>query len=205
LLAGLAEIGYFMRMSNKNSQHAFRVDLTKSKTKWDTGTILKRIVWQFILRPVFMLLPRWGGNSARIFLLRILGAKIGEKCLIEPGVNVLMPWNLTLEPHVSIGRDVEIYNYARVEIGSMTVISQYSYLCTGTHDYTHPHMPLTWAPITIGSECWVAADVFIGPGVHIGNGAVIGARSVVTKVMPEWMVCAGNPCRPIKRRILKNP
>jgi putative colanic acid biosynthesis acetyltransferase WcaF len=64
-------------------------------------------------------------------------------------------------------------------------------------------MQLIWKPITIGSECWVAAEVFLGPGVDIGNGAVIGARSVVTKDMPEWMVCAGNPCKPIKIRSIK--
>jgi hypothetical protein len=82
--------------------------------------------------------------------------------------------------------------------------AQYSYLCTGSHDYEHPHMPLTWAPIDIGSECWVASGVFVGPGIEIGNGTVVGACSVVTKSMPEWMVCVGNPCRPLKPRVI-NP
>jgi putative colanic acid biosynthesis acetyltransferase WcaF len=63
-------------------------------------------------------------------------------------------------------------------------------------------MPLIWAPITVGAECWVAAGAFIAPGVDIGDGAVIGARSVVTKTMPAWMVCAGNPCRPLKPRVI---
>jgi putative colanic acid biosynthesis acetyltransferase WcaF len=113
-----------------------------------------------------------------------------------------MPWNLELMGHVAIGRNVEIYNYAPVTIGSMTLISQYTWLCTGTHDYSHIHMPLTWAPITIGQECWVAADVFVGPGVTIGDGAVVGARSVVVKNLPEWTVAAGNPCVPLKPRVL---
>ena len=104
--------------------------------------------------------------------------------------------------YVVLGRNVEIYNYAHVKISDMTVVSQRSYLCTGSHDYTHPHMPLIWKPIIIGSECWIASEVFIAPGVEIGNGTVIGARSVVTKSMPEWMVCAGNPCKPIKPRTI---
>jgi putative colanic acid biosynthesis acetyltransferase WcaF len=115
----------------------------------------------------------------------------------------LLPWNIELGNHVAIGREVEFLNFAPVRIGSMTVVSQYTYLCTGTHDYTHPHFPLTFAPITIGQECWVAARSFISPGVTIGHGAVVGASSVVTKNLPAWMVCAGNPCRPIKPREIK--
>lgn len=187
---------------HKNSHDKYKIDLSKSITKWDMATKIRRAFWQYFLGPITALLPR-AGNSVRIQLLRLMGAEIGESCLIEPGINVLMPWNLKIDSHVAIGRKVEIYNYAPVVIKSMSVVSQYTYICTGTHDYTHPHMPLTWAPITIGSECWVAAGVFIGPGVHIHNGAVIGAHSVVVKDMPEWMVCAGNPCRPITKRILK--
>lgn len=179
-----------------------RVDLSKSVTLWDRRTKIKRIVWEWFLKPIFLWLPR-PCSRQRIALLRLMGAQIGDNCLIEPGVNILMPWNLHLASFIAIGRRVEIYNYAIVEIDRMTVISQYSYLCTGTHDYTHPHMPLIWKPIRIGSECWIAADVFIAPGVVIGPGSVIGARSVVTKEMPAWMVCAGNPCRPLKPRVLR--
>jgi putative colanic acid biosynthesis acetyltransferase WcaF len=119
------------------------------------------------------------------------------------GVKVWMPWNLTISDFTAIGRNVEIYNFAEISIGSNTVISQYSYLCSATHDYTHPHMTLTWFPITIGNSCWLAADTFVAPGVSIGDGCVIGARSVVTKSMPEWSVCAGNPCRALKPRAIK--
>jgi putative colanic acid biosynthesis acetyltransferase WcaF len=133
-----------------------------------------------------------------------MGAKIGADCLIEPGVKVLMPWQLEMGDHVAVGREVEFLNFAPIRINSMTVISQYTYLCTGTHDYTHPHFPLRYSPIVIGSECWIAARAFIAPGVTIGDGAVIGAASVVTKNMPAWTVCAGNPCRPIKPRGVKS-
>lgn len=180
----------------------YRVNLTKSTTNWDTRTKIKRAIWQLAIKPIFMLSPR-PANSFRVFLLRLMGAKIGHCCLIEPKVNVLMPWNLALSAYVAIGREVNIYNYAPISIGSMTVISQFSFLCTGSHDYSHPFMPFIWAPINIGSECWVAADVFVAPGVTIGNGSVIGARSVVTKDIPEWMVCAGNPCKAMKKRVLR--
>jgi len=141
-------------------------------------------------------------NRLRLIILRAAGAKIGAHCLVMPGLKLLIPWNLILDDCVAIGENVELYNHAKILIKSNTVISQYSFLCTSSHDYTYPHMPLTFKPIQIGSECWVASGVFIGPGVSIGHGAVIGARSVVTRDMPEGMVCAGNPCRPLKPRVV---
>jgi len=157
------------------------------------------MVQAFLFRPT----PKRLGNRFRIFLLRSFGAKIHGTPLIHQTCRILLPWELEVGEFSAIGNDVEIYNYARVSIGTMTVISQYSYLCTGTHDYQHPHMPLIWAPISIGSECWIAAGVFLGPGVDIGSGVVVGARSVVTKAMPAWTVCVGNPCKPIKTRVIK--
>lgn len=163
--------------------------------------LLRRALWQGLLSPIARWLPR-PFNPLRIALLRAAGAKIGKHCLIKSGIRVLMPWQLVLGDCVSLGHDVELYNYARIQIGANTVVSQYSYLCTGTHDYTHPHMPLTWQPITIGSECWIAAGVFVAPGVVIGDGTVVGARSVVTKSLPAWKICAGNPCKAIKERVI---
>jgi putative colanic acid biosynthesis acetyltransferase WcaF len=139
----------------------------------------------------------------KVSILRLFGAKIGEKCLIDFGVKIWLPWNLKIGNYTAIGKNVEIYNYDMISIGSMTIISQYSYLITGTHDYTDPLMPLIWAPITLGSEVWVAAGCWIFPGVTIGDGAVIAARSNVTKNMPAWQVCVGSPCRPVKKRELK--
>jgi putative colanic acid biosynthesis acetyltransferase WcaF len=180
----------------------FKLDLTQSVTRWDRRTLLRRALWATFVKPIFQLLPR-PFFALRVALLRLAGAKIGRRCHLEPGIKVLMPWNLDFGDDVAIGREVEFLNFAPVRIGSMTVISQHSYLCTGTHDYTHPHFPLRFAPIVIGSECWVAARAFVGPGVTIGNGTVIGACAVVTKDMPMWMVCAGNPCQPVKPRTVK--
>jgi putative colanic acid biosynthesis acetyltransferase WcaF len=181
----------------------FRIDLRKSKTNWDRKTLIARIIWACLFKPIFMILPR-PFSGLRIFLLRLMGASIGKGCHLEPRLKILMPWNIELGDHVAIGREVEFLNFAPVRIDSMTVVSQYSYLCTGTHDYSHPHFPLRFAPIVIGPECWIAARAFVSPGVTIGQGAVIGAASVVTKNMPPWMVCAGNPCEPLKVREVRS-
>jgi putative colanic acid biosynthesis acetyltransferase WcaF len=106
--------------------------------------------------------------------------------------------------HSVVGTGAEIYNLAKITIGSNAVISQDAYLCSASHDYTDKAFPLFSKPISIGEGAWVASKAFVGPGVSIGEGTVIGACSVVTKDMPAWMVCAGNPCKPIKPRLMQN-
>lgn len=80
------------------------------------------------------------------------------------------------------------------------VVSQGAHLCSGTHDYRKQSFPLFAKPISIGADAWICEEAFIGPGLDIGEGAVIGARSVVFRSQPAWMVCVGHPSSPIKKR-----
>ena len=102
-----------------------------------------------------------------------------------------------------VAPDVDCYCVALIKIGAHATVSQYSYLCTATHDIENPAMPLVTAPIVIGNGAWVAADVFVGPGVTIGEGTVVGARSSVFKDVAPWIVAAGNPARELRKRELK--
>lgn len=179
-----------------------KIDLTRFESPTPLGTKLLRVLWHCFQLPFFTHTPRML-SPLRIFLLRLFGAKIGPGCQIDNGVKVWIPWNLTMGAHSTLGFNTEVYNFAPVEIGDHTIVSQRSYVCTSTHDYMHPHFPLLSRPVMIASQAWVAAQVFIAPGVEIGEGAVIGACSVVTKSMPAWTVCAGNPCRPIKPRVVQ--
>ncbi len=190
-------------MDNVGESKNLSLDLKKSDTQWSLKEKLGRGLWLIVQSTLFRLTPKRLGNKWRCFLLKLFGATINGEILVSASCKILRPWDLEINDGSAIGESAIIYNYARVTIGAMSVISQYSYLCTGTHDYTHPHYPLIWAPITIGSQCWVAAKVFIAPGVTIGDGTVIGACSVVTRDMPSWTVCAGNPCRPIKPRVIR--
>ena len=191
-------------MTRMFSDNSFKVDLRKSNTRWSVRTKVRRGLWNcawlFLFRPT----PKRIGNPWRLWLLRRFGATVHGSALIHQSCRILQPWELEIGDGSAVGNDAEIYNYARISIGAMSVVSQYSYLCTGTHDYTRGDMPLTWKPITIGAQCWVAAGVFVGPGVTIGDGAVIGARSVVTRDVEPWTVCAGNPCRLVKQRTVRD-
>ncbi len=99
-----------------------------------------------------------------------------------------------------VGRNVTLYNLATITLEYGANISQNCHLCAGTHDFNRWSMPLVCQPIIIGRNAWIAADVFVGPGVTVGELCVIGARAVVVKDLPANMICAGNPCRAIKPR-----
>lgn len=106
--------------------------------------------------------------------------------------------------HSCIGDDVDIYSVAKITIGANSTVSQYSYLCAATHDHQDPDHPLVPKPIVIGERCWIAADVFVGPGVTIGDGTVVGARSSVFNDLPEWVIATGTPAKTAGKREIKS-
>jgi putative colanic acid biosynthesis acetyltransferase WcaF len=139
----------------------------------------------------------------RRWLLRLFGAQIGKGVVIRPSVRVPYPWKLKIGDNSWVGDDVVLYSFETITIGRDAVISQKSYLCAGTHDYRSPTFDIQAFPIVIEDQTWVAADVFIAPGVTIGRGAVVGSRSSVFTDLPAMMVCIGNPARPVHSRIQK--
>lgn len=107
--------------------------------------------------------------------------------------------------YATMADDVDCYCVGGVSIGAHSVVSQYSYLCGATHEFELTTRPLKPMPIVIGAQCWIAADVFVGPGVTVGEGTVVGARSSVFTDLPAWKVCVGNPAKPVRDRVLKAP
>jgi putative colanic acid biosynthesis acetyltransferase WcaF len=163
--------------------------------------IASRTLWAFVQGTIFRWSPRpWYGFRAR--LLRLFGADISDpgKVVVYPTAKITFPSKLTLAPRSMVGPRVIIYNLARITIGRGTNVSQNCHLCAGTHDYGRWSMPLLAKPITIMENAWIGADVFVGPGITIGEFCVVGARSVVVKDLPSRTVCAGNPCRVLKER-----
>ncbi len=164
---------------------------------------VKRGLWMV----AYLLLFRWTPRQLkgwRIAILRLFGAKIGQGCNVRSRCKVWAPWNLTLGDQVVVADDVNLYSMAMITLGSRSIVSQGSHLCAGTHDFTSKNFQLIAKPITVGEQAWLAAECFIGPGVTVGEGAVIGARAVATKDMPAWTVCSGNPCVALKPRVMKD-
>ena len=178
------------------------IDISKYDSKFSLKNKTGRVVWNF----TYLLLFRPFGlnlfNSWRNFILKIFGAKIGKGSIIHSSVKIWAPWNLIIGEFTAIGSYVDCYNQGLIKIGSNTTISQKSYLCASTHDISDKKNRLIVKPILIEDQVWVAADSFIGPGVTIRQGAVVGARTSVFKDVEPWIVVGGNPAKFIKKRII---
>ena len=156
---------------------------------------LKEVLWwcmrSFFFAPWFPI-----PSAVKVVALRGFGAKIGEGVVIRSRVNISFPWKLTLGDHVWIGDEVMILSLAPVTIGSHVCISQRAFLCTGSHHFKRESFDLVTRPIVIEEGCWVAANVFIAPGVTLGVGTMCMAGAVVLKSSGMNEVLVGNPATP---------
>ena len=134
------------------------------------------VLWWLVRDTLFLCSPQ-PFYAWRRFLLRAFGARIGRNVLVRPTARVTYPWKLSIDDDAWLGDFVELYTLADIHIGSDAVVSQNSYLCTGGHDHRVPSFDIFARPITVESQAWIAADVFVGPGVTVGYGAVVAARS----------------------------
>lgn len=164
----------------------------------------KRVLWTIINHTIFRCLCHWRLYFLKNSLLRLFGAKLPNHTNIYSSCTIYAPWNLTMGLHSTIGPNTIIYNKAPITIGSNVTISQYSHLCSASHDITTINHALICSPITICDKVWIAADALIGPGVTIGEGAVVGARAAVFKDVEPWTVVGGNPAKFIKKRMIKD-
>lgn len=112
---------------------------------------------------------------------------------MRPTARVTYPWKVRLGDYCWVGDNAELYSLGPITIGDNAVVSQRSYICAATHDHKNITFPLVAKPVTIEREVWIAADCFIAPGVTVGAGAIVGARSTVLRTVAAATVVAGNP------------
>ncbi len=180
------------------------IDLSKYQNalsrKNQVARLLWTITWAIFARP----LPRSLGNSWKIFLLRLFGAKVDKTAVVYSSVRIYMPWNLEMNAYSCLAPEVDCYNVNKIIIGAHTTISQKTYLCGASHDVGLTYNPLIHAPIIIEDQVWIGANAYVGMGVTIGQGAVVGANACVYKDVEPWTIVGGNPAKFIKKRIIKN-
>jgi putative colanic acid biosynthesis acetyltransferase WcaF len=160
---------------------------------------LKRLIWlvcSFILFKPFGL-PIF--NSWRIFVLRIFGASIGKNSIIYASAYIPSPWNLIVGEKSAIGPEVKLH-IGKTIIGNKVTVSQRTYLCSATHDYTSINKPFIPGVIIIEDYVWIAAESFIMTNITVHKGAIVGARSAVFKNVEAWSIVGGNPAKHIKKR-----
>jgi putative colanic acid biosynthesis acetyltransferase WcaF len=175
----------------------------RETSPWSFGVKVRRVLWMFARGPLFRCsFHNW--YAWRRLVLKMFGAKLGPRVRVRATTRIEMPWNLDLSEGVIVGDYAILYSLGKITIGRFSVISQYSHLCAGTHDHTKRSFPVVVMPITIGSECWVAAESFIGPGVTVGDRSIIGARSSVFSDVPPDVIASGNPAGVLKERVIED-
>lgn len=181
-----------------------KVDISKYQNSWSFANKSGRLIWfitsQLLFKPFGLsIFKKW-----RVFVLRCFGARLHPTANVYSTAKIWAPWNLEMEEYSCIASDVDCYNTNKIIIGANSTVSQKSFLCASSHDITNSLNPLITAPIIIKDQAWVAADAYIGMGVTIGQGAVVGARACVYKDVDSWSIVGGNPAKFIKKRILIN-
>jgi putative colanic acid biosynthesis acetyltransferase WcaF len=157
------------------------------------------IIWYFV--KIFMFQTSFPYPSGiKGMILKLFGAKIGKNVYIKPRINIYIPWKFEAGENTLLGEGVEIYNFENVNIGANCCLSQNSFICAANHDYRDKAMCYRHAPITIHDGAWIGACSFVAPGVTVGVDAFVTAGSVVTRDIPDEMICSGNPCVPLKKR-----
>lgn len=163
------------------------------------GNRLRRLMWNICWALLYRLSPR-PFHAWRSFLLSLFGATMGPDCHFYPGSKVWAPWNLFCADQVTAADGADIYNPAPVTFGSHAILSQDAYVCGATHDYNDPAFPLIAYAMEFGAYAWVCARASVGPGVNMGEGAVLGLGSVATRNLDPWAVYAGVPAVKVNDR-----
>jgi len=133
-------------------------------------------------------------------VLKVFGAKLSGMPFIHSTARIQIPWNLTMRHRACLGERSNAYSLGKIEILAGATVAQEAYLCTGTHDFQDPSLQLITKPITIGKNSFIGARAMILPGVSIGDQAIIGAMSVVSKDVPDHQIVAGNSAKKIGER-----
>lgn len=141
-------------------------------------------------------------GEKRAALLREMFAEIGDGCYIEPplhanwgGRHVHFGKHVYANFHLTLVDDTDIY------VGDYTMFGPNVTVATAGHPILPALREQVYQynmPVVIGRNCWIGAGAILLPGVHIGDGTVIGAGSVVTKDIPANVVAVGNPCRVLR-------
>ena len=170
--------------------------ISQFSSPWTKGQRFKMLAWEY----TWLILCSWTpkpANAWRIFWLKLFGAKIYGHPFVHQRARIQIPWNLILHDRSALGDRANLYSLGIIEIHENATVAQEAYLCTGTHAFNKPSKNLVTASIIIGKRAFIGARAFIMPGINIGEDAIVGACSVVTKNVQPKTVVKGNPASSI--------
>lgn len=180
---------------NPNAESNAGVEEPPRKSPWSKKARLMRLLWGVVGAVLWRWSPvgMWGFRRA---ILRLFGAKVGQRVLIHPGVKVIIPWNLELEDDVVVHDSAILYALGPIRVGKETEIGPQAHICAGTHDYTDPAFTLLRQPITIGERCVIGIGAFVAPNTVIADETILEPRCAIYADTEPGGVYIGNPGKP---------
>lgn len=182
-----------------NPQKTTHTQSSPYESPWSLREQIGMLLWS----GTWTLLCAWTPkplNPWRLFVLRIFGTQISGTPFVHARARIHIPWKLRLAHRACLGDRANAYTLGEIFLGEGSTIAQEAYLCTGTHDFASPALPLQTTPIVVGKDVFVGARAFILPGVILGDRSIIGAGAVVTKNVEANTIVAGNPAKIVGTR-----
>lgn len=176
------------------------MDLSTYENSLSRNNQIKRLVWNVVWCIFARPFPRRTANKWNLLLLRCFGAKVHKTAVVYSSVKIYMPWQLEMHENSCLAAEVDCYNVNKIILRANTIVSQKAYLCTASHDINNRNFPLITAPIILEDQSWIGASAFVGMGVTVNQGAIVGATASVYKDVPPWTVVGGNPAKFLKNR-----
>lgn len=171
----------------------------RGASPWSRSERVRLLAWEWC----WLLFCRWTPKPLwpwRNFWLQAFGAQLGHRVFVHQRARIAKPWNIALGDRACVGDAAVLYSLGLISVGPRATLAQEAYLCTGTHDFQDPSLPLRTAAIRIGADAFVGLRAIVLPGVEVGAGAIVGAGAVVTRNVAGGSVVAGNPARPLARK-----
>ncbi|RDH98526.1 putative colanic acid biosynthesis acetyltransferase WcaF [Curtobacterium sp. AG1037] len=167
-------------------------DAPGERTAWGRP---RAVVYLWGIAELLFVTNPWQISSGlRIKVLRAFGAEIGTGVIFRPRTRVRFPWKLHIDDDSWIGEGVWFHNQDHIYVGHDVVISQETFLTTGSHAYKRD-MGLLTRPIHIEAGAWITSRCMVLGGSRIGRSALVRPMSVVNSELPENVVASGNPAK----------
>lgn len=146
------------------------------------------VVYGWSVCELLLVTNPWQPSSRlRTATLRAFGARIGPRVILRPRLRVKFPWKLRIGADAWVGEDVWLHNQDHLSIGSDAVVSQGTFVTTGSHAY-RTDMALVTHPVVIEDGAWVTARCVVLAGSRIGRSAVVLPNTVVRGEVPDGSV-----------------
>ncbi len=165
-------------------------DAPGERAAWSRPALIVYL-WGFC-ELVFIHNPWQISSHLRVWMLRLFGAKIGNGVIFRPRTRVRFPWNLQIGDNSWIGEGVWFHNQNQIVIGHDVVISQETFLTTGSHAHRRD-MELVTRPISVHAGVWLTSRCLVLGGVEIGRSALVKPGSVVDQSIPAGEIWSGVP------------